>query len=274
MKLYVLPGACSLASHIALETAAERVPRGTPLWEVVVLQRGRNHDPECTPEYTTVNPLGTVPALVTAAGQLVVESIAVLLHIADAFPQARLAPPVGDADRDRTHALLSVMLTAGHTALQMLWRPERFADTDAARASLQRMCELRIGIFLEHLERQIEAAGYLVGDQPTVVDMYLYVLGRWGLRLERLTSHYPLPWQFMERMAVSGAVQRAMEREGIALHWPKAGFGQRRRLQPRSRERVPHGSALGPVLIHCGNRSVALGRMRQHMRSLSPHVLN
>ncbi len=221
MKLYVLPGACSLASHIALETAAERVPTGTPLWEVVVLQRGRNHDPE----YTAVNPLSTVPALVTAAGQLVVESVAVLLHIADAFPQARLAPPVGDPDRDRIHALLSVMVTAGHTAFQMLWRSERFADTDAGRASVQRMCEPRIGTLLERLERQIGVAGYLVGDRPTVVDMYLYVLGRWGLRLEHPTSRYPLLWQFIERMAVSGAVQRAMEREGITLHGPKVGLG-------------------------------------------------
>ena len=221
MRLYVLPGACSLASHIALEVAAERAPTAMTSWEVVVLERGRNHDPE----YAAVNPLGTVPALVTSSGRVIVESIAVLLHIAEAIPEARLVPPAGGADRDRVHALLSVMVAAGHTAFQMLWRPERFADTDAGRASVQRMCKPRIDALFGRLEQQIEETGCLVGDLPTVADMYLYVLGRWGLRLEHPTSRYPLLWKFTERMAECDAVQRAMDREGIALHGPKTGLG-------------------------------------------------
>ncbi|MCJ2071347.1 glutathione S-transferase N-terminal domain-containing protein [Methylobacterium sp. J-030] len=221
MRLYVLPGACSLASHIALEAAAERAPTATPPWEVVVLQRGRNHDPE----YAAVNPLGTVPALVTASGGLIVESVAVLLHIADAIPAAGLAPPAGGPDRDRLHMLLSAMVTAGHTAFQMLWRSERFADTDEGRAAVQRMCETRIGGLFERLAREIRGTGYLIGDSPTVADMYLFVLGRWGLRLDRPTDRCPGLWHFTERMADAGAVQRAMAREGIALHGPKAGLG-------------------------------------------------
>lgn len=221
LRLYVLPGACSLASHIALEVVAERAPTATTSWEVVVLQRGRNHDPE----YAAVNPLGTVPALVSSSGRLIVESIAVLLHIVEAFPEARLAPLAGEADRDRVHTLLSIMATAGHTAFQMLWRSERFADTDAARASVQRMCELRIGALFARLDQQIGGTGYLVGDFFTVADMYLYVLGRWGLRLRHPTSRYPLLWKFTERMADCGAVQRAMAREGITLHGPKTGLG-------------------------------------------------
>jgi len=221
VQLYVLPRACSLASHIALEVAAERVPTAMPSWEVILLQRGRNRDPE----YAGVNPLGTVPALITSSGGLIVESMAVLLHIVEAIPEARLAPPAGGADRDQAHSLLSVMVTAGHTAFQMLWRSERFADTDAGRASVQRMCKLRIGTLFEHLEQQIGGAGYLDGDLLTVADMYLYVLCRWGLRLEHPTSRYPLLSKFTKRMADCGAVGRAMAREGIALCGPETGLG-------------------------------------------------
>ncbi len=89
MRLYVLPGACSLASHIALKTVAEVPPEGSPPWEVVALERGHNNDPH----YTAINPIGTVPALVTTDGRLIVESLAVVLHIAEAYPEARLAPP-------------------------------------------------------------------------------------------------------------------------------------------------------------------------------------
>jgi glutathione S-transferase len=221
MQLYVLPGACSLASHIALETATERAHAAMPPWEVIVLQRGRNHDPE----YTAVNPLGTVPALITASGGLILESLAVLLHIADAVPEAQLAAPTGEPDRDRVHMLLSLMATGGHTAFQMLWRSERFADTEEGRAAVRRMCEFRIGALFARLQGEIRQAGYLVGHQPTVADMYLYVLGRWGLRLERPTTSYPALWNFIERMAASDPVHRAMIREGIALHGPKTGLG-------------------------------------------------
>lgn len=192
-----------------------------PAWEVIVLQRGRNHEPG----YASVNAMGTVPAMVTSSGRLIVESVAVLLHIADAIPEARLATPAGEADRDRVHMLLSAMVTAGHTAFQMLWRSERFADTDEGHASMRRMCELRIGTLLERLEREILNVGYLIGDQPTVADMCLYVLVRWGLRLEHPTNRYPVLWEFTRRMANDDAVRRAMAREGITLDGPKAGLG-------------------------------------------------
>lgn len=221
MRLYVLPGACSLASHAALERVAESRPAGALPWDVVVLERGRNHDPD----YTAVNPLGTVPALVTADGRLIVESLAVLLHIAEACPEARLAPAVGDPGRDRLLMLLSVMVTAGHGAFQMLWRPERFADTEEGRAAVQRMCEQRLATLFERLDGEIEDSGLLAGQRLGVADLYLFVLGRWGLRLAHPTTRYPRLWAFTERLAEVGAVQRAMRREGIALHGPKSGLG-------------------------------------------------
>lgn len=221
MRLYVLPGACSLASHIALETVKESVPAGSRPSEVVVLERGRNYDPA----YTTINPTGTVPVLVTTDGRLIVESLAVLLHIAEAYPEARIAPPIGDVDRDRIHTLLSLMVTAGHTAFQMLWRSERFADTEDGRESVQRMCEARIGALFEKLEQEIGEAGYLVGNRLSVADMYLFVLARWGLRLARPTILYRSLWSVTERLADIEAVRRAMTREGIQLQGPRSGLG-------------------------------------------------
>jgi glutathione S-transferase len=132
---------------------------------------------------------------------------------------------LNDVDRDRIHTLLSPIVTAGHTAFQMLWRSERFADTEGGRESVQRMCEPRIGALFERLEREIGEAGYLVGDRPSVADTYLFVLVRWGLRLARPTSLYPVLWKFTERLADVGAVGRAMARERIELQGPKAGLG-------------------------------------------------
>lgn len=158
MRLYVLPGACSLASHIALEAAADAQgskqagPRSG--LDVVVVQRGCHWKPD----YLAVNPRGTVPALVTREGNLIVESLAVLLHLADQVPAAGLAPPLGDPARDRLHGLLSFMVTTVHPAFQMLWRAERFADSKEARADVQRTAEGRIATLLGTLEEELNFA--------------------------------------------------------------------------------------------------------------------
>lgn len=69
---------------------AQTLTTDTPPFEIIVVDRSQNR----SPEYLAINPLGTVPALVINDGQLLVESFAVLLHIAARFPGARLVPPV------------------------------------------------------------------------------------------------------------------------------------------------------------------------------------
>lgn len=221
MRLYVLPGACSLASHMALEAVAQAFPTDKPPFEIIVVDRSQNR----SPAYLAVNPLGTVPALVTDSGGLIVECFAVLLHITARFPEARLAPPVASQLRDRVHMLLSVMVTMGQPAFQMLWRSERFADTLEGRAAVQRMCQLRLATLFERLENEIGARGYLSDAGPDIADMYLFVLARWGLRLDRSTKNYPRLWALARKMADLPFVGRAMQREGIVFDDPSSGPG-------------------------------------------------
>ena len=189
--------------------------------DVVVIQRGHHREPE----YLAVNPQGTVPALVTREGNLVVESLAVLLHIADQVPAAGLAPPVGTQARDRLHSLLSFMVTTVHPAFQMLWRAERFADSEEARADVRRTAEGRLATMLGVLQGELDSRGRLTGDRFSIADAYLFVLGRWGIRLDRPTSTYPRLWRFTEATAALPVARRAMNREGISLTEPKAGLG-------------------------------------------------
>jgi glutathione S-transferase len=217
--LYVLPGACSLASHIALEQAADTIPETMPFYEVIVMPRGQNHGPD----YRIINNLGTVPALISG-GSLIVESMAVLLHIADLLPDARLAPVLASSDRDRAHTLLSTMVTNGHTSFQMLWRSERFADSDDGRADLRRKCEARLDVLFSRFETLL-VGDYLIGDTVTIADTYLYVLCRWGLRLPKPTTSFQRLWRFTKRMASLPSAARAMAREGIILSEPSSGLG-------------------------------------------------
>src|SRR6187399_2423184 len=82
MKFFFGPHSCALASHIALEEAGAD-------YEAVRLDLKAGDQRK--PEYLKVNPKGRVPALVTDRGVLT-ENPAILAYVAQAYPDARLAP--------------------------------------------------------------------------------------------------------------------------------------------------------------------------------------
>lgn len=223
MRLYVLPGACSLSCHIALQAVMEAYPQISDNFEIVVLNREQKQNHSAA--YLAINPLGTVPALVTNDGDVILECIAILLYIATTYPDANLAPPAGSKQCDRVIMLLSAMATTCQPAFQMLWRSERFADTHDAQASVQRMCRQRVKKFFERIEQEISASGYLVDDGPNIADMYLFTLARWGLRLEPSTRYYPRIWELTKTMVSLPFVATAMQREGVVLESHLSAIG-------------------------------------------------
>ena len=62
--------------------------------KVLAWEAGANR----APDYLAVNPMGKVPAIVHK-GEVVTECAAICAYLADAFPQANLAPPPGSPDR-------------------------------------------------------------------------------------------------------------------------------------------------------------------------------
>lgn len=224
MKLYVMPGACSLASHIALEEASDWAAQNNlsvPDHQVVVVERGKNFDKE----FLALNELGTVPLLETNAGYLIGESLAVLMHIADHHPAHVFAPKLEAQDRDQLLSLLSFMVTTAHPTFQLLWRSDRFIDTPEHRRALENKAEARLKTIFAYLDKRIHDREFLFRKGPTVADAYLFVLGRWGLRVRSVAGAFPSLRRFTETMAVRPSVVRAMKTEGIALYGPESGLG-------------------------------------------------
>src|SRR5262245_30407179 len=87
MKLYYSPGACSLAPHIALREADRT-------FDLVRVDLSTHRTASGT-EYKQINPKGYVPALQIDGGELLTETAALLLYIADLAPEKHLAPPAG-----------------------------------------------------------------------------------------------------------------------------------------------------------------------------------
>jgi len=200
MKLYYLKGACSLASYIALfETGVK--------FDAVAVDRHTRKTAEGE-DYHQVNSKGYVPALRLDNGEVLTENVAVLQYIADLAPEKKLAPPAGTLERHRLVEWLTFISTEVHKSVSPMFAPTATDDVKAfARANLTRR--------LDWLEKQIGTRPFLMGEQFTVADCYLFVVFGWLPRLGFDTSKWPALQAHNARVAGRPATQRALEAEGL-----------------------------------------------------------
>lgn len=200
MKLYYLKGACSLASYIALfETGA------TFEATEVDRQTRKTRDGE---DYNQVNPKGYVPALRLPNGEVITENVAILQYIADLAPEKKLAPPAGTLERTRLVEWLAFINSEVHKSIGPMFSP---AATDEVKAFLRANATRR----LDWLETQLGNRPYLMGEQFTVADCYLFVVLGWLPHLGFDMTRWPALQAYQARIAARPAVQRAFEAEGL-----------------------------------------------------------
>ena len=214
MKLYYLAGSCALAPHIALEVS------GLP-YQAVRIERGKQTDPE----YLAVNPLGRVPALATASHGTITEVPAVLSFIADAAPDQRLLAAVGASERYEALRWLAYLSSTVHPAFGRLWRAERFTTEAGCTSTVERAAAAQIASDFRHMDRGIAGKRFAVGMTISIADFYLFVFGRWGLRLTPGTREFPNLHRHTMTIAELDATRRAMTHQGITLEGPKSGPG-------------------------------------------------
>ncbi len=205
LKLFYSPGACSLASHIALEEA------GAP-YELMRLNF--KADDQRKPEYLKVNPKGRVPALVTDRG-ILTESPAILAYIAQAYPAAKLAP-TDPFDFARAQAFNSYLCSTVHVSHAHRVRGNRWVDDPAALKEMQRKVPETVGAAFELIENGMLEGPWVMGKDYSICDGYLFTMAQWmegdGVDLSKL----PRVMEHRARVAERPAVKRALAQETAA----------------------------------------------------------
>lgn len=200
MKLYFSPGACSLSPHIALREA------GLAFDLVRVdLRTKRMQDGS---DFREVNPKGYVPALELDDGQLLTEGLAIVQYIADQKPESKLAPQAGTLERYRLQEWLSFIATELHKNFSPLFDPTSPEATREASKS-------RLASRFDLVEKQLEKSPYLLGDDFTAADAYLFTVLRWPQYLGIDMAKWPALQGFVERVSTRPAVQAALQAEGV-----------------------------------------------------------
>jgi glutathione S-transferase len=200
MKLYYMPGACSLASYIALNEAGVK-------FEAARVDHKTHKTPDGQ-DFNTINSKGYVPTLRLDNGELLTENVAVLQYIADLNPASKLAPAAGTLERYRLIEWLAYINSEVHKNFGPLFDPSAKEDVkEYARTNLKK----RVG-WLEHA---LGAKTFLMGEQFTVADAYLFVVLGWSGHAGVDLNQWPALKRHHERILARPQVIAAFKAEGL-----------------------------------------------------------
>jgi len=200
MKLFYSPGACSLSPHIVLREA------GLPFEPV--LASTKTHKLQDGTDYYTINPKGYVPLLELDDGQRLTEGPAIVQYLADRVPEKKLAPANGTMARYRLQEWLNFITSELHKGIGGMFNP---AMPEEAKALMRARATDR----LKWVDNQLAGKPYLMGDDFSVADAYLFTVARWSKMVGIDISGMTELTAYLERVAARPAVQAAMKAEGL-----------------------------------------------------------
>jgi GST-like protein len=127
-----------------------------------------------------VNPMRQVPALVFPSGEIMTESAAILIHLADAHPDAQLAPAVGDPRRAQYLRWMAYVSSSIYALFWIKGDPMRIAASKEDAPRVITRVHDRIAACWANMDTQITPGRYLLGDALSVLDLYVTVVSRFG----------------------------------------------------------------------------------------------
>lgn len=207
--LFYSPGSASLLVHwLLIETDA-------PHTLVKVDTASGEHK---RPEYLAMNPNGVVPTL-SIDGRPHYEAAAMAMHLAEAFPQAGLAPGIDDPARAAYLQWMFNLANMVQPLLRQWWYPHESAGEAQVDTVRERLDE-RIGAHWVRIDAHLAAHGpYLLGDTRTAADFYLTMLMRWSRNMPRPATTWPHLAALAATMAARPSFATLYAREGLS-EWP------------------------------------------------------
>ena len=205
LKLYYAAHSCALATHIVLEEVGA---------DYSTVRIDFAAEQQKSAEYLKINPKGRVPALVTDKG-ILTETPAMLVYVAQSFPQARLAPMDDPFFFAEIQSFNSYLCSHLHVAHAHRMRGHRWVDADDAHsiAAMRRKVPESVGAGFELIEREMLKGPWVMGEHYTICDAYLFTLAQWlekdgvdPARIPRVVDH-------RRRMSERPSVKKAIAEE-------------------------------------------------------------
>lgn len=203
--LYFSPGSASFGVHWMLLDAGH-----APELRRVDLGAGQQR----SAEYLALNPAGVVPTMIVD-GQAFAESGALMLMLADRYPEAGFLPPTGTAARGLAYQWMLQLVNALQPPFRHWFYPHEAAGESAA-AEAKQVAGQRIGQMFDRIDAHLAAHGpYLLGDRLSAPDFMLAMLCRWSRNMPKPATEWPALKRFIDLMRARPSFVTTCDREGL-----------------------------------------------------------
>ena len=200
MKIYYGTGACSLSPHIVLREAGLSFDL-----EQVDLKTKKTKKGE---DFLKISAKGYVPHLILDNGEHLTEGVAMIQYIADQKPETKLMPAFGTMERIRVVEWLNFIATELHKSHFPLFHTE----TGVAAAEVY---SNKLRSSYDFVAKELAGKSYLMGEQFTVADAYLFTVLNWAKFVKIDLSAWPVLVDYQKRVAARPGVQEALKAEGL-----------------------------------------------------------
>jgi glutathione S-transferase len=199
VRLHYRPGSAALAPHLALA----EIGSGYELVEV-----GFDDPAEAPEQYRRLNPWGRVPTL--EDGDFVLtESAAILLYLAELHPEAGLLPR-DPRERAEAYRWLLYLTNTLQPAFMRFFYPGRYGADGEREAEA-------LGAQFDWIDGELDGREWLAGGDRSVADLFLFMLVRWGRRLEPAAWERPRVRAHFLRLLDRPAVRRTLDEQRLEI---------------------------------------------------------
>lgn len=205
IKLHYFPGNASFAPHVMLRHLG---------LEFELVHVDRNKDAHKSAEYLQLNPAGRIPTYVD--GDLILtESAAICLHLADTNKSAGMAPEIGTAERAKFYKWMMFLTNTIQPDILMYYYNHRYTSDPDGGPAVQKAAARRLMQWFQIVEDALIDSPFFMGENFSVLDIYLLMLARWGRPLETAPRDMTKINTLCRRVLAQPAVIATIKAEGI-----------------------------------------------------------
>ena len=162
--------------------------------------------------FLRVNPRGEIPALELPDGSLMTESAAMMIHLADAHPEAGLAPAVGSSERAQYLRWLVYMAAAPYTSDLRMYYPQRYSIDATHAEAIKAKAVIDLARDFDFFASEMGAGPFILGGRISAADIYVAMLLSWSNDVEGLFGKHPKLKRLYDAVAAIPAVRKVWDR--------------------------------------------------------------